>query len=125
MNDREIFSKIRAWELRAGESFVDYWGSNLNTPNFMFWCVGKGILTQAQFNVWERDYTSEGIYAGLTANDPNYFIDGDTTEGLPYAIGDMDNEQFYGLIVLSQFIADSMIYQKRLIDFLNDEEDDE
>lgn len=125
MEAREIFDLIRAWEYNAGESFVDYWGSNLNTPNFMFWCVGKGVLTQAQFNAWERDFQSKDRYISLKSNDPNYFIDGDTTEGLSYAIGDMDNEQFYGLITLSQFIADSMIYQKRLMDFLNDEEDDE
>lgn len=125
MEAREIFDLIREWEYDAGESFVDYWGSNLNVPNFMFWCVGKGVLTQAQFNMWEKDYISNDMYVSLQSSDPNYFIDGDMTEGLAYAIGDMDSEQFYGLIVLSQFIADSMIYQKRLMDFLNDVEDDE
>jgi hypothetical protein len=124
MDSREIFDLIRAWEYDAGESFVDYWGYNLNVPNFMFWCVGKGVLTQAQFNVWERDFQLKGIFDSLKASDPNYFIDGDTTEELAYAIGDMDNEQFYGLITLSQFIADSMIYQKRLMDFLNNVEGD-
>lgn len=119
MTDKEIFDKIRKWELRAGESFVDYWGSNLNVPNFMFWCVGKGVLTQSQFNMWENDYAPNDKSPNVfQSTEPCYFIDGDTSEGLAYAIGDMDNEQFYGLIVLSQFIADSLIYQKRLNDFL-------
>ncbi len=106
------------WEYEAGEDFLDEFDSNVSIPNLMFWCLGKGYITESQFNVWEKDF-SECVIEAQCLNYIVHDYDGDV---LLYALFSEEEwteegrERAYG--ILAEFIASSNTYKKRLLKFL-------
>lgn len=122
MNKEEILTKILEWEQEAGEDFTDYFGINIITPNYMFWCLAKEYITKDQFNLWEKDYSNKK----LESDDPNYYIYNNESKHskIPYAIVSSDewNEKDYykAYSILAEFISQSITYQIKLKEFLED-----
>ncbi|MEK5036211.1 hypothetical protein MKY96_32700 [Paenibacillus sp. FSL R7-0302] len=117
MTKKEIYETIVDWQMNAGEDFIDYWGSNITIPSFMFWCLGRGYLTKEQLNAWEADYLSKDLFQQLYASEPNYFIGGSGDS--IYALCDHDTWED-GVEILSEFISESTTYQNRLKVFLRE-----
>lgn len=117
MTKKEVYDKILAWQKRAGEDFIDYWGSNITVPSFMFWCLGRGHLSMEQFNAWENDYMAKDFMVFHYADEPNYFIGG--SMDLPYSLCDHDSWE-KGIEILAEFISKSITYQNRLEGFLKE-----
>jgi hypothetical protein len=112
LTKKQIFSKIRKWEYSAGEGFFDYFDAEISPANFMSWCRGKGLLTDANYVLWERAFTNNNI----TATSANYYIVGDE----PFSIIQDDTEESHdkGVNVLAEFMEASGSYQERLINFI-------
>ena len=108
----EIFRQICDWQMDAGESFTDYFDSSINVPNFMFWCLGKGWITQEQFHAWEDEMKGKGRFDEPSSMD---VIEG----GELYSISNEDNWE-KGYMALAHFMSESKTYQRRLKKFLDE-----
>lgn len=117
MTKEEIFKLIREWEMNAGESFTDYFGSDMNELTFMTWCFGKGYINREQYNLWVKNmHTLEG-------NDANYYVYNGYGEDVPWAVisSDWNEEDFEkAYMVLAEFISEIDAYQIRLKKFLEE-----
>lgn len=119
MNKQEIYEKMIAWQMDAGEDFLDYFDSDLNGINFMFWARGKGYITVEQLNLWEVaiDINDSALYASTYVHDCY-------GEGVPYAIVSEEDwteegqEKAFG--ILAEFISESITYIKRFKVFLEE-----
>lgn len=115
MTKEEVFEKIQDWESENGESFIDYFESNITVVSFMFWCMGRNYISKENFQKWEQDFQNGEI----DANDANYFIVGDAQ----YSIVNHNEEDYdeKGLKILAEFISESSTYMTRLNKFLDNE----
>lgn len=105
---QEMYDAIRDWEMEAGEDFVDYFDSSLNEANLLFWAMGSGRITPAQFQAWEanRSYASN---SEIVYGDAEWSI-------VKFEEGFNDRKESYR--ILSEFLASSSTYQKRVEEFL-------
>lgn len=122
MNKQEIYDKIVDWQMEAGEDFLDYFDSDLNIPNYMFWCLGKGYITADRFHNWEIAM-KRGDYEAEWATSVVHSCHGDEdTKG--YAVvweedwTEEGQEKAYGY--LAEFMSESLTYQRRLQRFLEE-----
>jgi hypothetical protein len=111
MKDNEIYKKILNWSEEAGEDFVDYFDSDINIYNFMFWCYGRGFLNKNKFNLWEKAIEEKDIFAKMATS----IISGSEE----YSIFDEDSWED-GYMMLADFISSSDTYIKRFNSFLED-----
>jgi hypothetical protein len=51
----QMYNDIKKWEENAGEDFLDYFSSDMNEFNFMFWAWGKGYITEEQLRSFEKE----------------------------------------------------------------------
>lgn len=110
----EMYEAVRGWELDAGEDFLDYFSGKFNAPNFMFWALGKGYISNVQLQAWEAEamsYSDSEILFG----DEEYSVVRD----------DGDNDTYSELLkkaytILAEFLASSATYQKRVEEFLSE-----
>lgn len=112
MNKEQIYEAIRTWEYTAGESFFDYNERMVYVPCFMFWCFGKGYITQEQINLFAADFESEHS---------EYYLDGiisGDNEGFALIEYCEDNEEFEkrystSMMIVAEFLSLTDLYQKR------------
>jgi hypothetical protein len=123
MNREEIFAKINEWEAENGESFVDYFNSDIKAHTYIAWCLGRKYITPLQFDLWVEAYGKNA----LEADDPNYFVyNEDNDEDVPFAVviseewNEDDQDRAYG--ILAEFISEISIYKERFIEFLKEGE---
>lgn len=105
----QMYDDIRNWEMEAGEDFLDYFGSSLNGFNFLFWCLGKGYITESQLHYYEKnnDFDSEFLYGT-----EKYSIIKETEE--------YDEGLKKAYRILAEFFSSSVTYQRRVDLFLKD-----
>jgi hypothetical protein len=103
-----MFDDIRNWEIEAGEDFCDYFESNINEVNFIFWCLGKGYLTEEQVNIWNRRKLSTSFTEILCSEEEFSVIQED---------GDEEYDKAYR--ILAEFLSSTDEYQKRVDEFLS------
>ena len=120
MTKLEAYNAIVKWQMEAGESFLDYFEGDFNAVSFMMWCRGREHITVEQFNLWEKAYINkedEAYDAQSLAHDCH-------GDNLPYAVVSEENwteeGQERAFMILAEFISESVIYQKRLNEFLED-----
>ena len=111
--------------MEVGESFIDYFDTNINPASFMFWCLGKGYQSKEKFDLWQKDYINIGHL--MSAN--NYICDHE--QYTPYAVF-LKNEYMTeeedkiedkkGLWVLAEFIASNQLYIDRFNNYVNQKE---
>lgn len=119
----EIYLKIKEWQERAGECFLDRFDSYLNAEQYMFWALGKGYLDKERFHLWEANYDGlvceaswatryvycddicegDDVYAVVAS--PNGFNEGDQNQAFRY---------------LAEFIASSKKMQEEFREFIED-----
>lgn len=121
MNKAEVYKKICDWEDNAGESFTDYFNSDIHALTYMSWCLGRGYLSSKQYNMWAKAYRQNE----LEATDPNYFVyNSETDEDAMFALviseewNEEDQEKAYR--ILAEFISEIDVYVLRLLEFLRD-----
>jgi hypothetical protein len=105
----EMFEAIREWEMEAGESFTDYFESNVNEANFVFWCVGKGYMTVTQMKIWEKQQRSAS-FSDIVCGSEEYSVVYTTEHN------QKDYDRAYD--ILAQFLCSSNTYQQRVDEFL-------
>ncbi|AFQ96347.1 hypothetical protein [Bacillus phage vB_BceM_Bc431v3] len=119
MNKQEIYDKIVAWQMEAGEDFLDYFDSSLTPGSFMMWCRGKGYITIEQMNLWENDTSPESMWASHYVHDC-----GNSGEPIPYAVVSeedwTESGQYKAYMILAEFISESVTYQYLLKTFLEE-----
>ncbi|UXQ88884.1 hypothetical protein Thu_24 [Bacillus phage Thurquoise] len=119
MDKQEIYDKIVAWQMDAGEDFLDYFDGDLVPGSFMMWCRGKGYITIEQLNLWEEDDDASSMWATRYVHDC-----GNSGEPIPYAVvseEDWTEEgQEKAYMILAEFISESVTYKIRLQEFLED-----
>jgi hypothetical protein len=102
LTKEEMFEAINNWVEEAGEDFLDYFESNMNEFNFMFWCLGKGYIDEEQLQAFEKD-----------------------PHQLDYLMGDEEysvvthEEYERGYMILAEFLCSTVTYQKRVKEFLD------
>lgn len=117
MTKDEIYYAITNWQMEAGEDFCDYFESNFNAANFMFWCHAKGYISTDKFNRWEEAMADKNDW---NADDMRSVVQSDE----PYALVSEDDwtetgeELAYG--TLAEFFEKSITYQRRLQEFLEE-----
>ncbi|AXQ67699.1 hypothetical protein KIOSHI_22 [Bacillus phage Kioshi] len=119
MDKQEIYGKIVAWQMEAGEDFLDYFDGDLRAGSYMMWCRGKGYITIEQLNLWEKaDDFDSGCATAYVHDCGNY------GEPIPYAVvseEDWTEEgQEKAYMILAEFISESVTYQHRLQKFLEE-----
>jgi hypothetical protein len=102
----EIHEAINNWEGDAGEDFLDYFDGSMNEYNFMFWCLGKGYITEEQMQAFESAGSTGSEY--LVGDEEYSVIQVDSMEE-PY---DKGNE------ILAEFFSSTKTYQKRVSHFI-------
>lgn len=107
----KMYEDIRNWEMEAGEDFLDYFDSQINPFNFMFWCLGKGYITEEQLQ-WFEIYTSHGN--DYLFGDEEYSVVNEKQCEDDYDAG---VEKAYR--ILADFLTTTVTYQKRVDNFLN------
>lgn len=108
----QMYKDIRNWEMDAGESFLDYFGSNLNESNLLFWAMGRGYIDEEGFKAWEKDKYSSGD--SIIYGEEPYSIVKESDE-------DKDEDGYEkAMKILAEFLASSDTYQKRVGHFLSD-----
>lgn len=117
--------RIREWEQENGESFVDYFESNLKASTFMTWCYGKGYLSSGQYNEWLALYVAKDFEADCA----NYFVssygNGNTWAVVQYdETCDESFEQSYDreCEILGEFINAIDVYKERFEKFISEGE---
>jgi hypothetical protein len=107
----QMYKDIRAWEMDAGESFLDYFDGSLNEANLLFWAMGKGYIGEEGFKVYEEEDVVSGD---------------DIVYGCyPYSIvkegenGWKEEEYEKAMRILAEFLASSKTYQIRVDEFLS------
>lgn len=103
----------------AGEDFLDYFDGNFNSTSFMFWARGKNYISVEQLNLWEK-----------ASRDVNSLMSDSTKviyscyEELAYAVvseEDWTQEgQDKAYRIFAEFISESVIYQDRLREFIQE-----
>ncbi|MGM0837735.1 MAG: hypothetical protein ACQEV7_16390 [Bacillota bacterium] len=121
MTKDEIYGLIKSWEEDVGESFVDYFNSDINARTYMTWCLGRKYISPNQFNAWLVAYSENK----LEADDPNYFVyNEDNDEDVPFAVviseewNEEDQRKAYQ--ILAEFISEIDDYIGRLKEFLSE-----
>lgn len=122
LTKEEIFNSIIEYNHEAGESFEDHFGHNINEATFMTWCLGKRYINPLQYDYWTRDQSD----MKLEATDLNYYLYNaeDQEDYLIYAVvhsvkwNDKDYER--AIKILSEFISEISIYQKRFQNFMKE-----
>lgn len=109
MSKEYYYGKIIDWEMEAGESFLDYFDSDMNAFNIMFWIRGKGYITQENFNKWEEDMMHRSFTLGVQ----DYLSNPEDSYGII-------KEWEAGIMIIAELISESTTYQKRLEKFLED-----
>jgi hypothetical protein len=109
MNKEDIFFHINEWERNNGESFLDYFDSDMNAYNIMFWIKGKGYITQENFEKWEREQ-SDILILGVQ----DYLYDVEDSYGI------IKEHYLEGLKIIAEFISESSVYQERFKLFLEE-----
>jgi hypothetical protein len=109
MNKEYIYGKIIDWEMNNGESFLDYFDSDMNAYNIMFWIKGKGYITQENFEKWEREQ-SDTIMLGVQ----DYLYDVEDSYGI------IKEDWKEGIKIIAEFISESVIYQERFNLFMEE-----
>ncbi|AHN66505.1 hypothetical protein Bcp1_028 [Bacillus phage Bcp1] len=117
MDKQEIYDKIVAWQMEAGEDFLDYFDTYLKPGSFMMWCRGKGYITIEQMNLWEDCEDTDSMYA------TNYVHDcGNYGEPVPYAVVSEEDwteaGQYKAYMILAEFISESSTYRRQFKKFL-------
>jgi len=117
MNKQEIYDSIVNWQMEAGEDFLDYFDSDLKAGSYMIWCLGRGHITVEQFNLWEEDSSYYSDWA-------SHYVHNCHGEDIPYSVvseEDWTEEgQEKAYMILAEFISESVTYQKRLKEFLEE-----
>lgn len=110
-NKTEVYEEIRQWELNSGESFLSYFEGAIDTLNFMYWCLGKGYISDSEFQCFEcfKGYCDleDIIYGNNVFSIIKKSLKGWNLE-----------EYKKGLLIFSEFISCSTIKQVRLDLFL-------
>jgi hypothetical protein len=104
-----IYGEIINWEMDAGESFLDYFDSHMNAYNIMFWIRGKGYITTENFHKWEEEMKKEKFPLGVQ----DYLSDPEDSYGIIKTWEE-------GIMIVAEFISESIIYQQRLNKFLEE-----
>jgi hypothetical protein len=121
MNKQEIYESVMEWQMEAGESFTDYFNSDIHPLTYMSWCLGRGYLSPEKYNMWAKAYRKNE----LEATDPNYFVYneyGDEDAMFAVVVSEDFNEEDFekAFRILAEFISEIDIYQDRLKRFLAD-----
>lgn len=127
MNEREIFESINKFEQDAGEDFLDYFDSNINCVNYMFWALGKGYLSQEKFNLWEEAMNNkkwDADSASTCVYDSDAYKGVENSFAVVSSVEWEEEAQDKAYMYLAEFISESIIYQKRLKTFLEDDCED-
>lgn len=119
MNKEEMLKIIKDWEDEAGESFIDYFESNIKPITFMWWCKGKGYLDKYKMDLWIESYNNKTLEATCA----NYYISGyDVLFSIFPQTSEDDDENYKqeekGLEVLAEFLTESDLYINRVKEFL-------
>lgn len=109
----QMYKDIRNWEMDAGEDFLDYFDGSMNPFNFMFWCLGKGYITEEQLQSFEKVINSHGTE--YLFGDEDYSVVNEEQYEDDYDAG---LEKAYR--ILADFLTTTATYQKRVDNFLND-----
>ncbi|MFS0905652.1 hypothetical protein AB3N02_21650 [Priestia aryabhattai] len=107
----EMYNDIKNWEKNAGEDFLDYFGSDMNEFNLMFWALGKGYITEEQLQLFEKETCPSTSYL---FGDEDYSIVNDEyneRENFDKAL-----EKAYR--ILADFLTATNTYQTRVDRFL-------
>lgn len=106
----EMYNDIREWEMEAGEDFLDYFGASMNEYNFMFWCLGKGYITEYQLQAFEAEKHTGTEY--LIGTEIYSVVNEEENK-------DWDSACAKAYRILADFFTATMTYQKRVDRFLN------
>jgi uncharacterized protein (UPF0297 family) len=107
LTKEQMFEKISNWEMDMGEDFLDYFGSNMNEFNFMFWCFGKGYINEHQLKEFESAKSVGTEY-----------LVGDEI----FSVVNSEEDDCYnkGNIILAEFLSATATYQKRVKEFIEE-----
>lgn len=108
----QMYNDIRAWEMDAGEDFLDYFDGSLNEWNLMFWALGKGYITEEQIQSYEKETIPS---TSFLLGDEDYSI---VNEG---QYNDFDDALEEAYMILADFLTSTDTYQKRVDNFLKGE----
>lgn len=108
-NKDQMYEDLRNWEMDAGEDFLDNFGASLNEYNLMFWCLGKGYITEEQLRLFEAEKHTgtEFLYGEEEYSIVNEEEEEDHEKGL---------EKAYR--ILADFLTSTNTYQRRVDEFL-------
>jgi hypothetical protein len=110
----EMYKAIRNWEIDEGESFLDYFESNLNEYNLLFWALGKGYINEKGFQEYELNYKNN-CYTGDDIVYGNYSFSIIRQKDDKFWIG---SEYEEAMLILAEFLSSSKTYQERVDMFL-------
>lgn len=105
----EIKKAVVEWEYEMGESFLDYFDSDMNVFNFMFWCLGKGYIDQSQFLAYEASSVMSDDY-----------LLGEEHYSVVKEEDDWEEPYHKSFDILAEFLSLSATYQKRLERFFEE-----
>lgn len=108
----QMYNDVRAWEMDAGEDFLDYFDSSINVWNFMFWALGKGYITEEQIQLFEDETCPSTSY--LLGDEDYSVVKEDEYDEFEDAV-----EEAY--MILADFLTATNTYQMRVHDFLKGE----
>lgn len=117
------FRAINHWQNQAGEDFLDYFDSSVNEVSFMFWCYGKGYISQERFNVWEEAYNNAGRFGHSLSEYLYNCYDEDNGFSVVYSDDWEQEKQDEAYTIIAEFISRSVTYQRRFFEFLRMDEE--
>ncbi len=120
MDKNEIFKIINDWQMDVGEDFLDYFESNVRETNFMFWCLGRGHISQERFNAWVKEYGNAGTLGHSLSELLYNCYDDDNGFSVVHSDDWNQEDQDKAYMILSEFISEIKVYQRRLLEFLED-----
>ena len=114
MDKKHIYKLIRNFEFEAGESFTDQNESIVNDRCLMFWMLGRGYINGTKIDA----------YAKASFTELNNVLCGYEQEFSLFPYGETEEEcHFKSMEILSELIAESKIYQDRLLKIMNEHEE--
>ena len=113
LSTKQIYKLIRAWEIEAGEGFFDYFESNVNEVNLMFWMEGRGYISRYKLNEFcNRNTKWISLWSTLCGYEDKFSL-------FPY--GECEEEcMMKATEILAEYMSYNDVYEKRLNDFLNE-----
>ncbi len=113
MTEKELFDKIRDWEIDAGESFWDYFAhDNIRDNSWAFWLLGKGYTNKANEIIGlilkgDKCIDQEVLYDVFPSSDPD---------------GSNWNEEKYNknIMIMCEFLLATDYYKTKVLEWFNE-----